>query len=191
MIYINEHAEELELSSALEQVSEQRREQALRFRHETGQRLCLAVYLLLKQGLYEEYGISENPLFDYNSDGKPFLIGHPDIHFNFSHSGHVAVCAISDRPVGVDVEILRRVTPELIAYTMDTEEQNRINAAPDPAKEFLGIWTKKEAVLKLSGEGIHNNMKSVLKDACNCDIETIFSDRFICSIAQWKNLPDR
>ena len=109
MIYLNEHTDRIDIAAALAKVSAQRREQALRYRYESGQRLSLAVYLLLMEGLEKEYGILEPPLFDYTPEGKLFLSRHHGIHFSFSHSGTLAVCAISDRPVGIDIESVRKI----------------------------------------------------------------------------------
>ena len=85
MIYINDEIEELPLEIALQQISEQRREQALKFKHEQGQRLSVAAYLLLKEGLRQEFGLTYNPIFGYHANGKPYIDGCPDIHFNMSH----------------------------------------------------------------------------------------------------------
>lgn len=186
MIYINENTDELDITSALPEVSAQRCEQALKFRHEKGRRLSLAVYLLLKKGLREEFGITENPVFGYSPEGKPFLPDHPDIHFSFSHSGSVALCAIDRVPVGADVEVPRKITPELTTYTMNDEEVSRITASEDPQMAFLSLWTKKEAVLKLTGEGIRNNMKNVLTDSDKYLIETVTTKNYIFSIARHK-----
>lgn len=186
MIYINGQVDELDLDSALAMVSVQRREQALKFRHERGKRLCLAAYLLLMDALRAEYGLSEPPVFDYSPEGKPFIAARPDIHFNLSHSGNVAICAVSDRPVGVDVEVPRRITPSLIAYTMNLEEQARISASPDPAMCFLAYWTQKEALLKLTADGIRNSMKEVLSQPDHYKIETVKTDSFVYSVAQYR-----
>ena len=187
MIYINENTGELDLTAALAEVSQQRREQALKFRHENGRRLSVAVYLLLKKGLQEEYGITENPVFGYSGEGKPFIIDHPDIHFSFSHSGDVALCAISGQPVGADVEVPRKISPSLVSYTMNDDEQAQINASPDPMMQFLFFWTRKEALLKLTGEGIRNNMKNVLEKSDNYCFETVQSGKYIYSIAKYRN----
>ncbi|MBP5709766.1 MAG: 4'-phosphopantetheinyl transferase superfamily protein [Bacteroidales bacterium] len=186
MIYINEHTELLDIETALAKVSAQRREQALRYYHENSRKLSLAVYLLLMEGLEKEYGISEPPVFEYLEGGKPVISGHPEIHFNFSHSGNVALCVISDQPVGADVETSRKITPSLIAYTMNEEEQALIDSAPETLKAFLSLWTKKEAVLKLTGEGIRNNMRMVLAEAEKYKMETIQTENYIYSIAQYK-----
>ena len=51
MVYIDEHIDDFDLPTALADISEQRRQQALRFRHERGQRTCVLAYLLLKKAL--------------------------------------------------------------------------------------------------------------------------------------------
>ena len=184
MIYINENTGELDLTAALAEVSPQRREQALKFRHENGRRLSLAVYLLLMDGLRDEYGIQTPPVFDYTAEGKPFILGRPDIHFSFSHSSNVALCALSDRPVGADVEVPRKITPSLVSYTMNDLEQEQINASADPAMQFLYFWTRKEALLKLTGEGIRNDMKIVLSEAEKYHFETIKTNNYLFSIVK-------
>ena len=48
-IYISEEIWDFDLEAALQEISEQRREQALKFKYEQGQRLCVLAYQLLKQ----------------------------------------------------------------------------------------------------------------------------------------------
>ena len=190
MVYINDRVDALDIDLALERVSAQRREQALRFRHEGGRRLCLAAYLLLMDGLREEYGLTEPPIFSYSSDGKPIIAARPDIHFSLSHSGNVALCALGDQPVGADVEVPRKISSSLIAYTMNDGEQALINAASDPTMMFLRFWTRKEALLKLTGEGIRNDMKMVLAEVEKYHVETVQTDKYIFSVAKFNNIPE-
>ncbi len=185
MIYLNGNTELLDIDDALSKVSSQRREQVLKIAHESGRRLSIAVYLLLMEGLQKEYGITEPPVFEYLEGGKPVIKGHPDIHFNFSHSGNVALCAIDSRPVGADVETPRKITPSLIAYTMNDEEQALIASAPESLTAFLALWTKKEAVLKLTGEGIRRDLKTVLANNAEYRIETKTTKDFVYSVARY------
>ena len=164
MIYINDDIGSLQLEAALAEISGQRREQALKFRHEQGRRLCVAAYLLLKEGLRQEYGIDENPLLDYDPQGKPFLADHQDIFFNLSHCRGAAICAIGNSPVGIDIECIREYRPGLAAYTMNELELEHIGRADRPDVEFIRLWTMKESLLKLTGEGIRSSLKDVLKD---------------------------
>ena len=107
-------------------------------------------------------------MFEYGEHGKPAIVGHPEIYFNMSHCREAAICVLSDKPVGVDIESIRRYSESLARYTMNDAELERIAQAERPEVEFIRLWTLKEAVLKHSGEGIRNDMKhvlNVLKDA--------------------------
>ena len=159
---VSEEIWEFDLEAALKDISKQRRKQALKFKHEQGQRLCVLAYLLLKQGLREEYGITDNPIFEYNEHGKPSIVGHPEIYFNLSHCKEAVVCVISDKPVGVDVESIRVFKESLVRYTRNDDEIREIESAEHPDVAFIRLWTMKEATLKLLGTGISKDMKSVL-----------------------------
>ena len=185
-VFLSEEIWDFDLSAALAGISEQRREQAVKFKFELGQRLCVLAYQLLKQGLSEMYGIRENPVFEYNEHGKPSIVGHPEICFNLSHCKEAAICAISNRPVGVDVESVRSFNESLVHYTMNEEEIQQIESAEDRAVAFIRLWTMKEAALKLKGTGISNDMKQVLHEE-GIGFETFVEPkrRFVYSICQF------
>ena len=172
-----------DLQAALEEISEQRREQALKFKYEQGQRLCVLAYLLLKQALRERYGITENPVFEYNEHGKPSIVGHPEIFFNLSHCKEAAICVVSDQPVGVDVEGIREYKESLVNYTMNDEEIAQIKSAENPASTFIRLWTMKEATTKLIGTGISNDMKTVL-DTTKYRYTTVDRQRYIYTVCE-------
>ena len=185
-VYLSEDIWDFDLDAALAEISEQRREQAVKFKHELGQRLCVLAYQLLKQGLSEVYGIRENPQFEYNEHGKPSIVGHPEIYFNLSHCKEAAICVVSDQPVGVDVESVRSFNDSLVHYTMNEDEIREIESAEDRAVAFIRLWTKKEAALKLEGTGISKDMKQVLQQK-NLDFETFVDaqGRFVYSICRF------
>ena len=183
MIYLSENIWDFDLSKALSEISEQRREQALKFKFEQGQRLCVLAYQLLKEGLRKEYGIIENPIFEYNEHGKPSIVGHPEIYFNLSHCKDAAVCAISNQPIGIDVESIRELKDSLVNYTMNEEEANMINSSDNPASAFIRLWTMKEATMKLIGTGISNDMKSVI-DSSKYKYTTVDKQRYIYTICE-------
>ena len=162
MIYLNDDIEHFAWEAALPLLSDQRREQCLKFKFEQGRKTCAAAYLLLCEGLQKEYGLTEKPVFEYGEHGKPSIVGHPDIYFNMSHCKEAAICVLSDKPVGVDIESIRRYSESLARYTMNDEEMALIEKAERRNVEFIRLWTLKEAVLKHSGEGIRNDMKHVL-----------------------------
>lgn len=105
--------------------------------------------------------------FAYGSSGKPRLVAPSEspIEFNLSHSAGTALCAIGKQPVGVDLEQMRGLSDlgGLARRWFTEAEQQRINSTPSEHQltEFFGIWTKKEAVLKLVGVGVGESLPRV------------------------------
>lgn len=184
MLYINDRLMELDLDEALAQLSPQRREQALRYKHEFGQRASAAAYLLLCEGLKAEYGIGEPPAFFYGEHGKPSLANYPHIHFNLSHCHEAAACYVSDSPVGVDVEAVRPLRPSLVNYTMNADEIVQIRTANQPDVMFTRLWTQKEALAKYLGTGIDGHVRELLAHHPEVQIETTVSSdlRYVVSV---------
>lgn len=167
-----------ELLSLIGSLPSWRREDALRFRFDGGRRECALSYQLLCSMLQEHFGIAEQPAFALGEHGKPSLVlgeSCPDIHFNLSHCKHAIACAVSDEcEVGIDVECLGRYKPSLAQYCMSDEELRSISEAADSDLIFTRLWTQKEALLKYTGEGITDDIKTVLTSprADNVSFET-------------------
>lgn len=110
---------------------------------------------LLEAAVEREHGISPLPRVERLPGGKPWFPDYPHIHFNVSHSAGGAVCALSDAPVGVDVE-LRRQPP------------SRLSAGLEP-EAFWRLWTGKEATVKRDGRGLPALMRLERPDVlCLC-----------------------
>ncbi|MBR1389689.1 MAG: 4'-phosphopantetheinyl transferase superfamily protein [Prevotella sp.] len=182
MVTISEDIWNFDLEAALAEISEQRREQALKFKHELGQRTCVLAYQLLRQLLREEFGFTDLPVFEYGAHGKPAIIGRPDIHFNLSHCRRAVVCAVSHQPIGIDVESIREYKESLARYTMNDEELQQISSAPRPDEAFVRLWTMKEAALKLIGTGISNDLKPVLTDHPHFHFTTHVAPQYIYTV---------
>lgn len=165
MIYIEDNILDFNLDDALNQLTEQRREQALRFKHELGQRQCAASFLLLKKAIKKEYGIEVSPIFKYQEGGKPVMEDLPDIHFNISHCRTAVAVAIGYKPVGVDIECIRPFKEPLARHVLNDDEYATVITSERPDIEFIKLWTRKEALLKYTGEGIRRDLKSVLDDS--------------------------
>lgn len=90
--------------------------------------------------------------------GKLFLKNSP-LFFNLAHSKNMALFAFNyDNEIGIDIEQIRplddlnaiaeRVFTDIeIDYLTNTEEDNKLNT-------FFKLWTRKEAAIKASGEGL-------------------------------------
>ena len=149
------------IAELLPLASDQRREQALSYKHLFGQFACLKSYVMLRE-LLEQQGLSHPFIFAQNEHGKPYLKDHPDVHFNLSHCKNGIMVAVSNQPIGVDIESYRNVSDSLIRYTMNEAEQHIIQTSDDPIRTFTEYWTKKEAVFKLRGTGITKDLHCLL-----------------------------
>ena len=174
MIYLNDHIEKLDMEEALQAVSPQRRRLALRYRQEHDRRLSLAVYLLMMEALEKEYDIHTPQEFVFGPNGKPTLKDHPDIHFNLSHCPHAALCVVGDAPMGCDVEAVpKQLDVDLCRYCCSDNELDDILRAKQPTIAFTALWTKKEAFLKLTGQGLTKELPSLLNLATNELLDTV------------------
>jgi len=172
-VYVNDELERLDLARALDGVSPERREAALRFRFDRDRRQSVAVYLLLKEALEREYGLTGNPRLASAPGGKPYLPDHPAIHFSFSHCAKAAACAVSDRPVGIDVEAIAPVDPEVARRVLSADERTEMRASAEPDVVFARYWTRKEALVKLSGRGLEESLlPSLLTEMRDVVLET-------------------
>lgn len=92
---------------------------------------------------------------DREANGKPYLLGCPDFHFNLSHSGRWAVCAVADAPVGVDIQQERPVSPKL-SKKFTAAEQRQLQQTPleDYDRQLFDLWVEKESYIKCTGEGL-------------------------------------
>lgn len=186
MLYLNDHIEDINVADALKRVGAQRAAYALRYRQEHDRRLSLAVYLLLQEALKKEYGIREVPEFIYGPHGKPALKGHPEIHFNLSHCRQAALCVVSDRPVGCDVESVPAVLDmDLCRYCFNEEETAGILSSENPPLAFTKLWTRKEAYLKLTGEGLTDNLPRISVIPHPLQTFTAPDNSYAYSVCQW------
>lgn len=108
---------------------------------------------LLKQALINECKVEfSEDMIEVKENGKPVLKGLP-ICFNISHCKGMVVCALSDCPVGVDVEKERRISKSLVRKTCNDWEKSYI-LNHDYIKSFLELWTLKESWMKMTGVGM-------------------------------------
>ena len=168
-----------------------RREQLLSFRFEADKKRCAAAGLLLWEHLYhhhpERFTVSYNaagkPSVSYRTDfsfdvpdsdasdsnastssssiSESSISALPIPFFNLSHSNDFVMLAISNTPVGCDIERLHKAI--LSHHVFHPQELSRLRSLPEGDArnhEFLRLWTAKEAFLKAIGTGIDENASS-------------------------------
>jgi 4'-phosphopantetheinyl transferase len=135
---------------------------AARFHFERDRRRWIATRGAVRALLAGYTGVPADSLrFRLGPHGKPSLEA-PDVtglEFNVSHSGELALCAVSrGRAVGVDVEAIR---PELATLSMARRffapaEVASLESIPpsEQTQAFFACWSRKEAYMKARGTGI-------------------------------------
>lgn len=182
VIYIDENINGFDLQQALQEVTPQRREQALRYRNERDQRLCVAAYRLLQRALLQEYGISGQPELIYDQNGKPSLAAYPDIHISLSHCREAVACAVSDQSIGIDVETFEHYSEEVARRALNDEEMRQVLASPRPDVAFTRLWTMKESLFKLTGDDHGGDIAAMLDHANRYCFSSIVMPRCIITV---------
>lgn len=121
---------------------------------------------LLERAAGQTWGLETLPEVVRLPGGKPVFSGYPDLHFNLSHSGALALCALADRPVGVDVELVRPRSAALPAYVFRGAEHERFLALGGDWGAFYTLWTEKESILKYTGEGLKALYRAQVPAGC-------------------------
>jgi phosphopantetheine--protein transferase-like protein len=82
-------------------------------------------------------------------NGKPYLIGLP-FHFSFSHCKGYAACAVDDKPIGIDIEIIHpRILKVAHKFLNDSEKAMIANLEQeDQLNQLAFLWAAKEAMYK-------------------------------------------
>lgn len=145
-------------------LSTEEKERSERFVHFMHRKRFIASHGFLRSVLARYLNIEpENIEYDKTANNKPILkaSAHADgVHFNLSHSNHLAMLAVSrNLAVGMDVEHMDRKHQweKLIRRFFTEPEQQAIFSLPQAQQEqaFFQVWTRKEAHMKVTGEGLH------------------------------------
>lgn len=151
----------------LKVLPEDRRLHVEEYKQMSDKRRSLAGSVLVREAFGKRYpGIDMHALsFKTEMNGKPYIEGYPQFHFNISHSGNYTVCAVSEENVGIDIQQTREVKVNVAKRFFTEKEKAQIEAVADTgelSKALLGkqqemffrIWSAKEAYVKLTGKGI-------------------------------------
>lgn len=162
---LNDHIQDMKsehLQQVLAFLPSWRRERVLAYKQESRQMESALAYIELSRALALRGLQDIKPRFEYNEHGKPYLPTYPNLHFSISHCSQAVGCILSEMPCGLDIERVRRASPSLISKTMNRNEEHQIYSSSHPDVEFIRLWTRKEAVFKLLGTGITDDMQDIL-----------------------------
>lgn len=138
----------------LDRVLPERRAQAVRYLCAQDRCRSLGAGLLLEYALRTAGIEPATANIQRDSYGKPHCAAHPACHFNLSHAGHFAVCALGALPCGVDVERISGL--DGVEAALHPDEVFWLHGFSPRERPFCfaRLWTRKEAFLKATGRGL-------------------------------------
>lgn len=183
-----------EYDAAYFAMSKERKNKCDGLRFESDKKLCIAADMLLRRILSEKTGIdSDRLIFASDDKGKPYLEDNK-YHFSVSHSGDIAAIAINkENSVGIDVEKIKPVSAIVAKRVFSERDIGFVfgsNMIPEEKIEdsetltrFFKVWTYKEAFVKMTGEGITDNIKDYCYDENKCFAQ-VFDDYVLTVITR-------
>ncbi|MBO4835082.1 MAG: 4'-phosphopantetheinyl transferase superfamily protein [Lachnospiraceae bacterium] len=139
--------------------SDQRKEKIEKTKQEEDKQLSRAVELLLIYGLKQIDPEIPMPLPIKAEESGNLLLekaGEP-LYFNLSHAKEYAACAISDAPVGIDVECVKTREVAHMDKILHPQEMAILSFVTNPEEKkkfFYECWVTKESYLKNLGIGL-------------------------------------
>lgn len=143
-------------------LNEEEKQKTTRFVHADDSKNYAYRHHLLNQviGIYTG---CDPRLIDYQHGifEKPYLKNHP-FHFNMSKTNGAVAILFGPEDCGIDIEKIRD--------TSDFREVANQHFHPDEKQwledeyideHFLAVWTRKEALLKAAGTGLHDELSSM------------------------------
>lgn len=167
--YDNEKADRL-----LKLVSDEKRKIISECFDEVAKKESLYSQIAVKIIIKREFGINIDEIAIVTDEmGKPYIAGHPEIHFNISHTDKLIAIALSNTEVGVDVESVGCPNIKIAKRFFTAEECDYIYSDDkNSSKRFAEIWTKKEAYIKCSGIGLRMPLNGF------CVFDEAFENKF-------------
>ncbi|WMT41459.1 4'-phosphopantetheinyl transferase superfamily protein [Paenibacillus sp. D2_2] len=145
------------VENLLGRLPEQRQARIRKFTHQEDAHRSLVAEALSRWLICDQLGIVNHDLqIVRNSYGKPLVQGLSNLYFNNSHSGQWVVCAISDAPIGVDIEKISDIDLQIAEHFFSEQELLDLNNQQPEARAsyFFELWTLKESYIKAEGQGL-------------------------------------
>lgn len=133
-----------ELAQVYRTLSPSRKAHIDTFRHEGAKKQSLAAEALLRRMLGMDAVVERLP------SGQPVLADRSTC-ISIAHCEDYVACAVSEKPVGIDIEKIKPVKPGMAERVCTAEELQFVQS--DDSR-FFEIWTAKEAYFKMKGTGI-------------------------------------
>lgn len=124
---------------------------------------------MIRHIISQKYDMENHDIsFRKNAFSKPFVKDLSSFHFNISHAGKWVVCAIDSRPIGIDIEKVKKIDLQIANRFFSKTEVNDLyrQSYSDQTDYFYKLWTLKESYIKMVGRGL-----SISLDSFSCSIQ--------------------
>lgn len=170
MIYIFDELDSLKYDAALlELVPKGRSNKIKSYRWDIDKKLSWVSYILLRYGMYNEYGVNNEFEFAYEKYMKPYIDGWSQYKFNISHCKYGVICALSKKEVGVDIQEHFSFDENFVNSILSLKEKRILGISENKTETMTLFWTMKEAYGKKIGKGLNYDFK-------NTDFDVKFSN---------------
>lgn len=176
---------------SLRALSDDRRKKIERIKSQMDRCRSLTAGLLLKQEIINAGIDYDRVAVSTGLYGKPYLVWKDsgesregrlkDFHYSISHGGNYAALAVSDRPVGVDIEGRRKIhnLPSFTRRILTPAERQWLDGQEPSDDLVIWIWTRKEAWVKRDGSGLSVDFRKIDtvggeagKNIFSCEVES-------------------
>ncbi len=152
---------ESELEEKLKLLPEILQIEAKRKKRWTDRQLSITGKLLLKElivGLEaSQLSLADIKYTDYN---RPWF--DSSIDFNIAHSGNFVICCGTDTgSIGVDIEQIKPIVLDDYIDYFTSDEWRIILDSENQSDRFFEFWTRKEAIVKAIGTGLHIPLSNI------------------------------
>lgn len=158
----------------------------------------VAIKDAIRSYISEKYGKRLYPIeiaIDHDEKGKPLASGSEEINglkISLSHKGNESVAIVSDKPVGIDIEMIEERSSDFIDMSFTEKERDLLNNK-EQSEWTTRFWTAKEAYGKMLGVGLEGNPKKIEVEKIKgeslfinkCEIHTVkYKDKYIVAWVQ-------
>lgn len=139
------------------------------------------VWKLLEYALSKTFGLGKSTLnFQKKNNGKWILEGY---NFSLSHSGNIVVVAVSDYPIGVDIQKIKTIDDpnKFKSIILSKKEKDKYQNAKN--EKLMKIWSLKECAFKRSNDSNFVPNRYEIDDLTHCDsfILELQNEKYILS----------
>lgn len=173
-----------DISSHINLLSETEKNAVHQVRSDERRYLKAWAHAFVRQTIADRMHIAPQDLQFTEEDHKKPGFSNPGVlHFSISYTTDAAAVLISPSPVGLDLEKLRPHKMRFRDNLGTPAELSRLRQSPEDLPLFYEFWTRKEAWLKYTGDGLSVPLNSfdVWQPPVSDHLHTMFEDEYCIS----------